>query len=101
LPDPLTMFDGRQVTSREQWVRNRRPELIRLFQHYMYGELPAAPKTIETLVERVDGSYFGGKATKKEVTISFGPPGTPKIRSTPSFSRAATSKSEPFGISLS
>jgi hypothetical protein len=79
LPDPLTMFDGRQVTNRAQWINERRPELIRLFQHYMYGELPAAPKTIETFVERVDANYFGGKATKKEVTISFGPTGTPKV----------------------
>src|SRR5258707_1138979 len=79
LPDPLTMFDGRPVTNREQWVTERRPELIRLFQHYMYGELPAAPKTIETAIERVDANYFGGKAKKKEVTISFGPPGVPKI----------------------
>jgi hypothetical protein len=80
LPDPLTMFDGKKIATREQWVENRRPELIRLFQHYMYGQLPPAPKTIETAVERIDANYFGGKATKKEVTISFGPPAAPKIR---------------------
>ena len=79
LPDPLTMFDGRKVTSREEWVSDRRPELIRLFQHYMYGELPAPPKTVGRTIERVDANYFGGKATKKEVTIAFGPPGTPRI----------------------
>src|SRR5262245_26714367 len=78
-PDPLTMFDGRKIENRDQWVRERKPELIRLFQHYMYGELPSAPKTIGTAVERVDPGYFGGKATKKEVVISFGPPGTPRI----------------------
>src|SRR5882724_10327040 len=32
-------------------------------------------------------------------TSRFSSPGTPKIRSTPSFSSAATNKSEPFGIS--
>jgi hypothetical protein len=78
-PDPLTMFDGRKVSSREQWIKERRPELIRLFQHYMYGEPPPAPKTIDTVIERADGDYFGGKATKKEVTITFGPSGAPKI----------------------
>src|SRR3979411_2376357 len=32
-------------------------------------------------------------------TSRFSSPGTPKMRSTPSFSSAATNKSEPFGIS--
>src|ERR1700733_12554650 len=36
---------------------------------------------------------------KLSTTSRFSSPGTPKMRSTPSFSRAATNKSEPFGIS--
>ena len=79
LPDPLTMFDGSKVAGPEQWLTKRRPELIELFQHYMYGRPPAAPPTIEAVVSRVDAKYFAGKATKKEVTISFGPPQAPKI----------------------
>ena len=43
LPDPLVMLDGRKVTTREMWIKERRPELIRLFQHYMYGQLPPKP----------------------------------------------------------
>src|SRR5262245_16843337 len=39
-PDPLVLLDGRRVTSREQWFNERRPELVALFQHYMYGFLP-------------------------------------------------------------
>ena len=35
LPDPLTMLDVRKVASREMCVKERRPELFRLFQHYM------------------------------------------------------------------
>src|SRR4051812_7678141 len=46
LPDPLVMFDGRKVTSREMWFNERRPELIRLFQHYMYGQLPPKPAIV-------------------------------------------------------
>lgn len=79
LPDPLVTFAGAKVASREQWTTQRRPELIRLFQHYMYGQLPAAPANLKFEVERVDTGYFGGKATKREVTISFGPPQAPKI----------------------
>ncbi|WP_435008195.1 alpha/beta hydrolase family protein [Tundrisphaera lichenicola] len=79
LPDPLVMFDGSRVSTPEQWTERRRPELKALFQHYMYGNLPAAPPSVQGTVDREDRNYLGGKATKKEVTIAFGPPATPKI----------------------
>jgi hypothetical protein len=78
LPDPLTMFDGSKVPTKEQWLSKRRPELKELFQHYMYGYLPPAEKITAT-IEREDRKYFDGKATKKEVTIAFGPPECPRI----------------------
>jgi hypothetical protein len=79
LPDPLVMLDGRKVSSAEMWFKERRPELIRLFQHYMYGELPPSPDTVSGVVERVDVNFFGGKATLSEVTIRFGPSKVPPI----------------------
>jgi hypothetical protein len=78
LPDPLVMLDGSRVTTREQWFNKRRPELKELFQHYMYGYLPA-PEKIEAKLEREDRKALGGKATLREVTIRFGPTGTPPI----------------------
>lgn len=80
LPDPLVMFDGERVTTPEQWRQKRRPELKALFEFYMYGRAPAAPDNLKAKLERTDPNYFGGKATKKEVTISFGPRGTPEIQ---------------------
>jgi hypothetical protein len=44
----------------------------------MYGYLPP-PVKIEAKVEREDRKALEGKATLKEVTISFGPIGTPPI----------------------
>ena len=79
LPDPLVQLDGQRVTTREQWINQRRPELKRLFQHYMYGEMPAAPDSVVAKVEREERNYFGGKATLKELTLTFGPAGTPPI----------------------
>src|SRR5262249_1782403 len=78
LPDPLVMCNGERVTSKEQWFSQRRPELKTLIQHYMYGYLPP-PAKIEAKVEREDPKALDGKATLREVTISFGPPETPKI----------------------
>jgi hypothetical protein len=79
LPDPLQMLDGRKVTTPEEWFTKRRPELKELFQFYMYGYIPPRPKNEKFKVERIDRNALGGKATLKEITISFGPEGTPRI----------------------
>ena len=70
LPDPLVMFNGKPVTTKEQWLKERRPELKKLFQHYMYGTAPAAPK-VNAKVERVDPKALNGKATLKEITLTL------------------------------
>jgi hypothetical protein len=80
LTDPLQYaFSDKKVTTKDEWFSARRPELKRLIQHYMYGYLPAAPEKLEFKTEREDANYLGGKATKREVTIRFGPEGTPPI----------------------
>ena len=79
LPDPLVMFNGERVTSKEQWYNKRRPELKDLFAYYMYGYAPPAPAKVEGKVEHEDRKAFGGKATLQEVTVSFGPPDMPRI----------------------
>lgn len=61
LPDPLVMLDGRKVTSREMWFTERRPELLRLFQHYMYGQLPPKPGSVSSKVERADSGVLEAK----------------------------------------
>jgi hypothetical protein len=79
-PDPFLFFDGvTRVNSREDWFNRRRPELKQLFQHYMYGFMPTTPPQIQARVVRVEPAFFGGKATKKEVEISFGFPGGPVV----------------------
>ena len=79
LPDPLVRFDGTAVTSAEQWRAERRPELIALFEHYMFGKAPPPPENFSFTVEDVDEQALGGKATRKIVTLRFGPEGTPPV----------------------
>lgn len=76
LPDPLVMFDGTPVTTAEQWRKERRPELISLFEYYVYGKAPSPPDNFSFTVENIDPKAFGGKATRKIVTLRFGPEGT-------------------------
>lgn len=78
LPDPLVMLDGTKVTTKEQWFQERRPELKKLFQHYMYGYLPE-PSPITVTNGRIKDDLFDGQATKKEFTLTFGPKGTPPL----------------------
>ena len=79
LPDPLVGFDGKKIDTKQDWLAKRKPELKQLFQHYMYGNFPEKPDNVSFKVERVDKEALGGKATLKEVTISYGPPNSPKI----------------------
>ena len=78
MPDPLVMRDGTKLKSPEDWPA-RRAELRQLFEHYMYGKAPAAPDDVRFEVTREDKDYFGSKATLREVTIHYGPEGSPPI----------------------
>ena len=60
LPDPLVMLDGRRVTSRDQWFKDRRPELQALFQHYMYGAIPPKPDHTEVKLVGEYHDFLGG-----------------------------------------
>ncbi len=70
LPDPLVTMLGVPVTTRADWEKDRAPELRRLFQHYMYGEMPSKPLKFDAKVIREDKAALGGKATLREIAIS-------------------------------
>jgi hypothetical protein len=80
LPDPLVMLDGTRITTAADWRAKRRPELKALFQHYMYGTIPPPLVKVTAKVEYEDTKALGGKATLREVALTVGPPGAPKVR---------------------
>jgi len=41
LPDPLTMNNGKPVTTAKQWWNKRRPEIVEDFDREIYGRVPA------------------------------------------------------------
>jgi hypothetical protein len=69
LPDPLVSFLGQPVKSREQWQTERAPELRRLFQHFMYGRMPAKPASFTVKIVHEDKNALGGKATLKDIDV--------------------------------
>ena len=77
-PQPLVLENGESVSSVADWESKRRPELLELFATQMYGHMPPAPE-VSFELEDVDPEFMEGKATKKLITLSFGPEGTPPI----------------------
>ncbi len=71
LPDPLVCADGTRVKSARRWEKQRRPELVRLFEEQVYGRAPGKPRGMMAEVTSVDTHALGGKATRKQVTIWF------------------------------
>src|SRR5258708_7133554 len=45
LPDPLVLQNGKPVRDADTWFKQRRPEIINLYETYIYGRVPdRAPK---------------------------------------------------------
>lgn len=59
IPDPLTMNDGKKVTSTEMWWNERRPELVEMFSKYVYGRVPKDVPKVTWTVKTVDHEMIG------------------------------------------
>ncbi len=70
LPEPFEALDGTRIETDEQWRTLRRPELERLFLHYVYGRMPAAPRVIATR-EQEDVLVLDGKVTLSQIELRF------------------------------
>ena len=73
LPPLLLTAEGKKVTTAEEWHQIRRPQIMSLFSNLVYGRVPTPASPIETKYEVVaeDKNFMDGKATRKDVKISF------------------------------
>lgn len=83
LPDPLLFFDhaagdafGVPVENGVAWRDRRRPEILDMLRHYMYGHEPPPPVDLTFTVLSEDPEFLNGAATKKVVRGVYGPPGS-------------------------
>jgi hypothetical protein len=80
LPDPLVLADGGRVADADTWRSRRRPEILRLFERYVYGKAPGRPEDMKFHVNSADDDALGGKATRKQVSVRFtGRPDGPQM----------------------
>ena len=61
------------MTTAEAWNSRRRPEIMGLFETYMFGKVPVPPHPIKPTfsVQSEDKNALGGKAIRREVAIRF------------------------------
>lgn len=71
LPSPLVNLDGRSITTREEWAKTRRDEVLQLFKDHVYGEFPERLPDQFFEVLSVDSFAFNGKAILKQIRIYF------------------------------
>jgi hypothetical protein len=73
LPDPLLSANGQKVITTAQWIEDRRPELLRLFESHVYGKVPepAGPLEPSFTVRSEDKQALSGTAIRREVSVSF------------------------------
>ncbi len=60
LPDPLTLRDGRRVTTPELWWDARRPEIVEDFEREIYGRVPKQVPDVSWHVTQTITTSIGG-----------------------------------------
>jgi hypothetical protein len=73
LPDPLVLASGQKVTTSAEWHRDRRPELMHIFETQVYGKVPQPAQPIRCTFEvrSEDKEALGGTAVRRQVSIRF------------------------------
>ncbi|MGA7106713.1 MAG: acetylxylan esterase [Terracidiphilus sp.] len=59
LPDPLTMNDGQKLTTPQMWWDKRRPEIVEMYEKYVYGRIPGNVPKVTWTVTVVDHEMVG------------------------------------------
>jgi hypothetical protein len=59
LPDPLTLNNGQKVTTPQMWWEKRRPEIVEMYEKYVYGRTPKDVPKVTWTVTAVDHEMIG------------------------------------------
>ena len=81
LPDALDLANGKPVTSAAQWERERRREVLDMFERLEFGRVPARPREQRFEVFDRGTSALDGKALRRQVLIHLAKdPAAPTIQ---------------------
>jgi hypothetical protein len=71
LPPAMTAVNGKKISTKDDWLKIRRPELMELFRTNVYGRIPSAPYKMDFKVINQDTKAINGSATMKQVDITI------------------------------
>jgi len=71
LPELLLSEQGDKITTAREWSQLRRPEILESFTRQVYGKVPDSPLQIDFDETATYSDALDGKATLKEVKVSF------------------------------
>ena len=71
LPSLLQTEKGGSITNQEDWINQRRPEILAFFRDQVYGGVPAHELEVSFKVGNVDENALSGLAVRKEIIIEF------------------------------
>lgn len=70
LPEVLKTADGQVVNKTASWEKKRRPEVLKLFEDNVYGQMPKVFDSINFKVTNENEQAMNGKAQLKEVKVT-------------------------------
>ena len=80
LPDPLVLANGKPVKNADTWRKERRPEIIRMYETEIFGKVPANAPKVTWTVSGTEPEAREGTVSIKRVTGTVGEgAGAPKI----------------------
>ncbi len=71
VPSPLLCRDGRKVTTAQEWLKLRRPEILDFYTREYYGKIPPVPDEFAFETVSVKDNALNGIAIRKEIKLSF------------------------------
>lgn len=71
LPDLFLTQQGKRITTRKDWIKMRRPEIVKLFEQNQFGRAPGRPAAMIFDVFDKGSVALNGKAIRKQVTVQF------------------------------
>ena len=71
LPALMVSEEGKSIKDARSWRRERRPELIDLFEKEVYGKAPPRPDGLHFEIRDDEEGVLEGKADRKQVRIFF------------------------------
>lgn len=73
LPPLLVSAEGKRITTAEDWLKIRRPQILSLFGNLVYGTVPEPESPLKMTFEvvKTNGEFMNGLGIRKDVRIRF------------------------------